>query len=90
METAPIVTLFAIEEPENHLSPQYLGRIVGQVKELSGNPRAQVVLSSHSPSILSRIEPDNVRYFLGHELLRVSEVRRSPYRRIREMNLSNM
>lgn len=78
VETAPIVTLFAIEEPENHLSPQYLGRIVGQVKELSGNPRAQVVLSSHSPSILSRIEPDNVRYFLGHELLRVSEVKAIP------------
>jgi putative ATP-dependent endonuclease of the OLD family len=78
VETAPIVTLFTIEEPENHLSPQYLGRIVAQVKKLSANPRAQVVLSSHSPSILSRIEPDNVRYFLGHEFLRVSEVKSIP------------
>jgi len=78
VETAPIVTVFAIEEPENHLSPQYLGRIVGQVTKLSANPRAQVVLSSHSPSILRRIEPDNVRYFLGHELRRVSEVKAIP------------
>lgn len=78
VETVPVVTLFAIEEPENHLSPQYLGRIVRQVSELSVNPRAQVVLSSHSPSILSRIEPDNVRYFLGHELRRVSEVKPIP------------
>jgi putative ATP-dependent endonuclease of the OLD family len=78
VETLPILTLFAIEEPENHLSPQYLGRIVRQVTKLSVNPRAQVILSSHSSSILSRIEPDNVRYFLGHELRRVSEVKEIP------------
>lgn len=78
VETAPIVTLFAIEEPENHLPPQYLSRIVRQLTDLSGNARAQVVLSSHSPSILGRIEPDKVRYFLGHELRRVSEVKKIP------------
>lgn len=78
VEGAAIVTLFAIEEPENHLSPQYLGRIVSQLNELSENARAQVVLSSHSPSILGRVEPDNVRYFLGNEVRRVSEVKNIP------------
>lgn len=74
-EKAPIVTVFAIEEPENHLSPQYLGRILNQLIDLSTNARAQIVLSSHSPSIMRRVEPDSVRYFLGHELRRVTEVK---------------
>jgi putative ATP-dependent endonuclease of the OLD family len=77
-EKVPIVTVFAIEEPENHLSPQYLGRILNQLIDLSTNARAQVVISSHSPSILRRVEPDSVRYFLGHELRRVSEVKNIP------------
>lgn len=78
IESAPIVTLFAIEEPENHLSPQYLGRIMKQLNDLSTTPRAQVVLSSHSPSILRRVEPDFVRYFLGHEQRRASQVNEVP------------
>jgi hypothetical protein len=77
-EKASTVTLFAIEEPENHLSPQYLGRIVNQLINLSTNPRAQIVISSHSPSIMRRVEPHSVRYFLGHELRRVSEVKKIP------------
>ena len=77
-EKAPIVTVFAIEEPENHLSPQYLGRILNQLIDLSTNARAQIVISSHSPSIMRRVEPDSVRYFLGHELRRVSEVKNIP------------
>lgn len=77
-EKAPIVTVFAIEEPENHLSPQYLGRILNQLINLSTNARAQIVISSHSPSIMRRVEPDSVRYFLGHELRRVSEVKNIP------------
>ncbi|HXQ38449.1 MAG TPA: TOPRIM nucleotidyl transferase/hydrolase domain-containing protein, partial [Anaerolineales bacterium] len=77
-EKAPIVTVFAIEEPENHLSPQYLGRILNQLIDLSTKARAQVVISSHSPSIMRRIEPDSVRYFLGHELRRVTEVKNIP------------
>jgi putative ATP-dependent endonuclease of the OLD family len=77
-EKAPIVTVFLIEEPENHLSPQYLGRILNQLIDLSTNARAQIVISSHSPSIMRRVEPDCVRYFLGHELRRVSEVKNIP------------
>jgi putative ATP-dependent endonuclease of OLD family len=77
-EKAPIVTVFAIEEPENHLSPQYLGRILNQLIDLSTKARAQIVISSHSPSIMRRVEPDSVRYFLGHELRRVTEVKNIP------------
>jgi len=61
--TLPSLTIFAVEEPENHLAPHYLGRIVRLLKEISESPYAQVVLSSQSPSILGRIAPESVRHF---------------------------
>ncbi len=63
----PLVTVFAIEEPENHLSPHYLGQVVRNLVQISSQRGAQVMLSSHSASILSRVEPDCVRYFRGNE-----------------------
>lgn len=63
----PILTVFAVEEPENHLSPHYLGRVVAEFLTIAGDNRAQVLISSHSPSILGRVAPDHVRYFRGHE-----------------------
>jgi putative ATP-dependent endonuclease of OLD family len=71
----PLLTVFALEEPENHLSPHYLGRVVQQLSKAAHEPGAQVMLSSHSPSIMARIEPDAVRYFFGGEASVVSEVR---------------
>lgn len=71
----PLLTLFALEEPENHLSPHYLGRVVRRLYDLATKPSAQVVLSSHAPSLLRRVEPDDVRYYLGGEARAVSEVR---------------
>ena len=57
------LTLLAIEEPENSLSPFFLPRIIAQAREIGNLASAQVALSSHSPAILSRIEPQEVRYF---------------------------
>jgi len=74
-DVLPSLTVFAVEEPENHLSPHYLGRVVGQLAEVAESDGAQVLLSSHSPSIMARIEPDWVRYFRGGESRPVSEVR---------------
>lgn len=59
----PSLTIFAIEEPENHLAPQYLGRIMEMFGNIAQRPSAQVVLSSHSPSVMSRVDPPAVRYF---------------------------
>lgn len=63
----PALTLFAVEEPENHLSPHYLGQVVSELRKVSGDDSAQVLVSSHSPSVLGRMPPEDVRYFLGHE-----------------------
>ena len=57
------LTLLAIEEPENSLSPFFLSRIIAQARDIGALDTAQVLLSSHSAAILSRIEPEEVRYF---------------------------
>jgi putative ATP-dependent endonuclease of OLD family len=57
------LTVLAIEEPENSLSPFFLSRIMTQAREIGALQGAQVVLSSHSASILGRVEPEEVRYF---------------------------
>lgn len=59
----PSLTILALEEPENNLAPYYLSRIVSQLDSLASGLRAQTVLSSHSPSILARIQPKHVRHF---------------------------
>lgn len=58
----PSLTLFAVEEPENHLAPHYLRRICDAFLKLSTQPTVQVLLTSHSPAILSRVDPSNVRH----------------------------
>ncbi len=59
----PALTLIAIEEPENNLAPFYLSRIIRQIQDLTKSPQAQAVVSSHSPSILARVDPTQVRHF---------------------------
>lgn len=70
------LTFLAVEEPENSLSPFFLSRIVELAREIGAMPSAQVALSSHSPAILSRIEPKEVRYFkLNRGAVRHANVR---------------
>ncbi len=67
----PVFTLVALEEPENSLSPHYLGRIVSSLKEMVGHGDAQALIATHAPSMLRRIEPDQIRY------LRLNESRKT-------------
>ncbi|MBF0585187.1 MAG: AAA family ATPase [Magnetococcales bacterium] len=60
---SPALTIFALEEPENHLAPFYLSRIVRHMKDLANSPHAMAVFSSHSPGVLGRIAPEEVRHF---------------------------
>ncbi|SKB08781.1 Predicted ATP-dependent endonuclease of the OLD family, contains P-loop ATPase and TOPRIM domains [Prosthecobacter debontii] len=56
------LNIFVIEEPENHLSPHYLGRIIAELKEMSQQACAQVLVTSQSAGILKRVDPLNVRH----------------------------
>lgn len=58
----PLLTVFAMEEPENHLAPHYLGRIMSLLRRVANTDYGQVLLTSHSASIMSRVEPEEVRY----------------------------
>ena len=69
------LTFLAVEEPENSVSPFFLSRIVTQAREIGGLATAQVALSTHSPAILSRILPSEVRYFQLNRALRRADVR---------------
>lgn len=55
-------TIFALEEPENHLAPHYLGKILSVFSKLNSE-KSQTIISSHSPCILKRIDPEKIRYF---------------------------
>lgn len=58
-----IFTLLALEEPENHLAPHFLGRITKSMKLLASAKDAQVIVTTHSPSLVGRVEPTKLRYF---------------------------
>ncbi|WP_459660365.1 DUF2813 domain-containing protein [Acinetobacter calcoaceticus] len=57
----PVFSLILIEEPENSLSPHYLGRISNILKKLLGKD-TQALIATHAPSILRRVDPEKIRY----------------------------
>ncbi|WP_448546146.1 TOPRIM nucleotidyl transferase/hydrolase domain-containing protein [Vibrio harveyi] len=59
----PIFSLIVLEEPENHLSPHYLGRILKLVKGYASTEFCQSVVSTHSSSLVGRIKPEQIRHF---------------------------
>lgn len=67
----PVFTLVAVEEPENSLSPHYLGRIVNALCLMTDNNDAQALIATHAPSMLRRVSPEQIRY------LRLTERRTS-------------
>lgn len=70
----PSLTLLAIEEPENNLSPYFLSRVVQQLIDVTGSGRAQALISSHSASAVARIEPERIRHFRIDDITRTTRV----------------
>lgn len=73
----PVFTIVALEEPENSLSPHYLGRIVNALVAMTGNEDAQALIATHAPSMLRRVDPRHIRY------LRLTNERTTKITRIR-------
>lgn len=59
----PLLTILAVEEPENHIAPQLLGRVVSILTNISKQIKTQVFLSSHTPAIIKRIDPESIFHF---------------------------
>jgi putative ATP-dependent endonuclease of OLD family len=58
----PIFTIIAMEEPENSLSPHYLGRIASLLNRLAVSNQSQALLATHAPALLRRVDPEHIRY----------------------------
>lgn len=63
----PLLTILAIEEPENHIAPQLLGRVIKVLTSISKQDKAQVFLSSHTPAIIKRLDPESIFHFRINE-----------------------
>ncbi|PPL02281.1 ATP-dependent nuclease [Parapedobacter indicus] len=61
--TRPLLTILAIEEPENHIAPQLLGRVIKILKTIAEKENSQVLLSSHTPAIIKRLDPEYILHF---------------------------
>lgn len=57
-----VFTMFAVEEPENSLSPFYLGRIFRLLEATTAGNDCQAVIATHSPAVLKRVDPLRIRY----------------------------
>jgi len=57
-----IFTLIAVEEPENSLSPHFLGRVIRALTKFSKGPNAQAIVATHAPALLRRVSPESIRY----------------------------
>lgn len=71
----PILTIVALEEPENHIAPHLLGKLVGNLRNIADKRNAQAIMTSHSPSIVKRVDPENLRYFRMDKEMLASRVR---------------
>lgn len=58
----PVHVVIALEEPENSLAPQYLGRIIRQLRGACDEEDVQGVVATHAPTLLHRVEPEDIRF----------------------------
>ncbi|MTI18570.1 hypothetical protein E1162_15095 [Rhodobacteraceae bacterium RKSG542] len=61
-ELRPWFTILILEEPENHLSPFYLSRMIRLMLEFADRSSGMGILTTHSPGALRRVKPEQVRY----------------------------
>jgi hypothetical protein len=59
-------TLLLIEEPENGIYPKRLGEVIQMLKQMvhrkDGVPFPQIIMTTHSPYVLSFFEPEEVTF----------------------------
>ena len=72
----PILTIVALEEPENHIAPHLLGKLVENLKNIAKKKNSQAIMTSHSPAIVKRIDPEVLRYFRLDKDEQVTKVRK--------------
>ncbi|MEV7551929.1 AAA family ATPase [Amycolatopsis sp. NPDC089917] len=56
----PVHTVIALEEPENSLAPQYLGRVIRQLRGACEDGDVQALIATHAPTLLRRVHPESI------------------------------
>lgn len=64
----PLLTIIALEEPENHIAPQLIGKLIWNLNNVASKSNAQTIITSHSPAVIKRMDPKNLRYFRFNEI----------------------
>lgn len=59
----PALTIYAVEEPENHLAPFYISRLMSLLTDLCAGLQATGLITSHAPAVLRRLQPEAIRHF---------------------------
>jgi putative ATP-dependent endonuclease of the OLD family len=59
----PLLTLLEVEEPENHIAPQILGRVIKILVSIAQKSNTQVFITSHTPAIIKRLDPETIFHF---------------------------
>ncbi|ADU09680.1 SMC domain protein [Micromonospora sp. L5] len=72
----PVHTVIALEEPENSLAPQYLGRIIRQLRGACSHGDVQSLIATHAPTLLRRVDPHSICF------LRLNAARETTVHRI--------
>jgi putative ATP-dependent endonuclease of OLD family len=65
----------SLQEPENSLAPQYLGRIIRQLRAACDFGDLQSLIATHAPTLLRRVDPP-LDPFLAAEALHNEGIRR--------------
>lgn len=82
--------VYAIEEPETSQHPEHQRALTSALVELSKAARTQILLTTHSPEIVKKLEFENLLLIAGQQPDDISNVRASglPYPSLNEVNFS--
>ncbi|MCI5145430.1 MAG: ATP/GTP-binding protein, partial [Candidatus Electrothrix sp. AR3] len=80
--------IYAIEEPETSQHPNHQRKLIEAFIELSQSDNTQILLTTHSPSIVRLLEFDHIKLIKNEPLKDVVNVRRNelPYPSLNEVN----
>lgn len=82
--------VYAIEEPETSQHPEHQRALISALIELSKAPGTQILLTTHSPEIVKRLEFRNLLLIAGQQPENIRKVQESelPYPSLNEVNFS--
>jgi predicted ATP-binding protein involved in virulence len=80
--------VYAIEEPETSQHPDHQRALIDALVALSGVPRTQIILTSHSPEIIKRLKFENILLITGQDSASIRQVQEHelPYPSLNEVN----